>query len=65
MATGSKSARMTWADGLAFLISAMRRIGPGRARAARKSRGGGIAAAELFELFKRLLLPSSRHFTTF
>ena len=33
------------AEGLAFLISAMSRIGPGPARAARKSRTGGTAAA--------------------
>ena len=45
MATGSKSARMTLADGLAFLTSAMSWIGPGPARAARKSRTGGAAAA--------------------
>ena len=45
MATGSKSARMTLAEGLAFLTSAMSRIGPGPARTARKSRTGGASAA--------------------
>ena len=36
---------MTLAEGLAFLTSAMSWIGPGPARAARKSRTGGAAAA--------------------
>src|SRR5438874_9904918 len=36
---------MTRADGLAFLTSAINWIGPGPARAARKSRTGGAAAA--------------------
>src|SRR5215213_7156984 len=45
MAIGSKSARMTLAEGLAFLTSAMSWIGPGPARAARKSRTGGAEAA--------------------
>ena len=45
MAIGSKSARMTLAEGLAFLTSAMSWIGPGPARAARKSRTGGASAA--------------------
>ena len=42
---GSKSARMTLAEGLAFLTSAISWIGPGPARAARKSRTGGASAA--------------------
>ena len=45
MATGSKSARIKRAEGLAFLTSAMSWIGPGPAKAARKSRTGGASAA--------------------
>ena len=36
---------MTWADGLAFFTSAISRIGPGPARASRKSRTGGADSA--------------------
>src|SRR3954465_14701895 len=44
MAIGSKSARMTLAEGLAFLTSAMSWMGPGPSRTARKSRTGGADA---------------------
>ena len=50
MAIGSKSGRRTPAEGLAFLTSAIRRIGPGGAMAARKSRTGGASAACDLEL---------------
>ncbi len=45
MATGSKSARMTPLLGLAFLTSAIRRMGGAVESAARKSRGGGASAS--------------------
>src|SRR5205809_5462457 len=44
MATGSKSARRTPADGDAFLTSQRKRTSPGRSRAARKSRTGAATA---------------------
>jgi len=47
IATGSNSARMTRAEGLAFLISAMSRMGPGPVRAMRKLRTGGATAARV------------------
>jgi len=49
MATGSKSARITPRDGLARLISAIRRMGPGPFKAAKKSRGAGALANAAFQ----------------
>jgi len=40
-----KSARMMPALGLAFFTSAISLMGPGAARAAKKSRGGGAPSA--------------------
>ena len=61
MAIGSKSARMTWAEGLAFLTSAINWIGPGPARAARKSRTGGAAAGLVLHLLERHPEPGRGH----
>ena len=45
IATGSKSARITPADGLAFFTSAISLIGPPAASGAKKSRTGGASAS--------------------
>src|SRR5687768_14038973 len=44
MDTGSKSSRITPADGLAFFTSAISLIGPGAASGVKKLRTGGAAA---------------------
>ena len=62
MVTGSKSGRMTFAEGLAFLISAIKRIEPEQLSAPRKSRGGAVRHCELLELIKRLELAGCGHF---
>src|SRR5947207_8390692 len=45
MATGSKFGRITPADGLAFLTSAINLIGPPQASGVKKSRTGGASAS--------------------
>ena len=60
MAIGSKSARIRPAEGLAFLTSAIRRIGPGPVHASRKSLTGGADSATLCWLAIPIVTLASR-----